>query len=406
MKIARDQNSLASVWNYFAQTFVLVVFFVAPKVHSQEGSFTGIHHNYQEARALGMGDAFVAVADDSSALFYNPAGLAWLESGQFVGSLDFGFSSGMLSFNSSLTSAMESSTNPTQQYQAISEFLSSNYGKVYGARAGLFQGVYVRPRWGVAFLPLDLQSEISIINQGVPGGSLRVFADSTIAYGFARKLESVPGRFAWGVTGKFINRGYLAKSFNALDVLVDGSALIKTSDFKDGYTLDFDLGTLWKPEIPTEGFWSSLRWASPTFGLVMRNALDYGFGRTFKLFNKQADPSDPPEKLNRVFDIGSRWEYPKKWILGGRGALDIRDIGHPQWNFRRGLHLGFEFDWTMKSWWKGHYRLGLSQMYPSFGLSMLLGVFRLDLTTYSEDVGSSSSPVENRYYQTKLNLDF
>jgi len=29
------------------------------------------------ARALGLGEAFVAIADDESALFYNPAGLAW-----------------------------------------------------------------------------------------------------------------------------------------------------------------------------------------------------------------------------------------------------------------------------------------------------------------------------------------
>ncbi|MEI7974158.1 MAG: hypothetical protein WCH11_07310, partial [Bdellovibrio sp.] len=97
MKIARDLKSFVWGWTYFVRTFMFVLFFVAPSAHSQEGSFTGIHHSYQEARALGMGDAFVAVADDSSALFYNPAGLAWLESGQFVGSLDFGVSSGVLS---------------------------------------------------------------------------------------------------------------------------------------------------------------------------------------------------------------------------------------------------------------------------------------------------------------------
>ena len=31
------------------------------------------------ARALGMGGAFVAVADDANALYYNPAGLALIE---------------------------------------------------------------------------------------------------------------------------------------------------------------------------------------------------------------------------------------------------------------------------------------------------------------------------------------
>ena len=34
------------------------------------------------ARAPGMADAFVAVADDANALFYNPAGLGQLKDGQ------------------------------------------------------------------------------------------------------------------------------------------------------------------------------------------------------------------------------------------------------------------------------------------------------------------------------------
>jgi len=40
------------------------------------------------ARAIGMGGAFVAVADDSSATFWNPAGLTEVEGGQFLLSAD------------------------------------------------------------------------------------------------------------------------------------------------------------------------------------------------------------------------------------------------------------------------------------------------------------------------------
>ena len=36
------------------------------------------------ARVAGMGGAFVAIANDASALYYNPAGVAWLNSKQFV----------------------------------------------------------------------------------------------------------------------------------------------------------------------------------------------------------------------------------------------------------------------------------------------------------------------------------
>ena len=36
------------------------------------------------ARATALGGAFTATADDASAIFYNPAGLAWLEEGWSV----------------------------------------------------------------------------------------------------------------------------------------------------------------------------------------------------------------------------------------------------------------------------------------------------------------------------------
>ena len=37
------------------------------------------------ARAMGMGGAFVAIADDASAVYYNPAGISQLERAQFSG---------------------------------------------------------------------------------------------------------------------------------------------------------------------------------------------------------------------------------------------------------------------------------------------------------------------------------
>ena len=391
--------------NLFRNSLLICLLISWIEAHAQDGSFTGIHHQYQNTRALGMGDAFTAVADDYSALFYNPAGLIFVDKGQFNGSIDLNVSSNFLSFNSSLSKASSNSSDANAQYTQIAELLNSNYGNVYGARFGLLHGIYARPRWAVGFLPMDFKLEMSVINQGVPGVSARAFADTTLAYGFAQDIRGLPGRLAWGTTFKFINRGYFSKSFNALDLMVDGNNLFKTSDMREGYTLDLDLGTMWRPDLPDEGFWSNLRHTRPTFSFVIRNALDYGFGRTLKLLNKQANTANPPEKLNRVFDLGSRWEYPKKWLFGGRGSFDIRDIGHPQWTFRKGFHAGLEFDWTVKSWWKGQYRFGLSQFFPSAGVSMLLGVFRLDLSTYSEDVGSSSSPRENRYYQLVLNLD-
>lgn len=45
---------------------------------SSYGNVAGIFDLSTSARAAGMGGAFVALADDESAVFYNPAGLGWL----------------------------------------------------------------------------------------------------------------------------------------------------------------------------------------------------------------------------------------------------------------------------------------------------------------------------------------
>ena len=56
--------------------------------YAAESVGTAIHHHYQAPRAMGMGGAFVAVANDYSALFYNPAGLDRIDENDLNLSLD------------------------------------------------------------------------------------------------------------------------------------------------------------------------------------------------------------------------------------------------------------------------------------------------------------------------------
>lgn len=58
----------------FGAALAIAVFFVASPAYP-----SGFQVMTQGARAMGMGLAFTAVADDASAVFYNPAGLGWQE---------------------------------------------------------------------------------------------------------------------------------------------------------------------------------------------------------------------------------------------------------------------------------------------------------------------------------------
>jgi len=250
---------------------------------------------------------------------------------------------------------------------------------------------------------MDLTLEYQVHNQAAPALNVRAYADTTLAYGYGNDIHGLlPGRLSWGATAKFINRGYANKQVNALDFVADSKSF-KKEDLRDGYTVDFDLGVLYTPVVATEGIMSVFQLAKPTLGAVVRNVADYGFKQSFKIFNKTQ--VDPPEKLNRVLDLGAKFEYPSFWIFSGRGELDVRDIAHPNFTWRRALHAGLEFDWTVSSWWKGNYRVGVNQGYFTAGVSALLFIFNLDVVTFAEDVGTYNSPKENRIYMAKFNLD-
>jgi hypothetical protein len=387
------------------KVIVLLFSLLSGPSFAQEGVQTAIHHHWQSTRALGMGNAFIATADDYAALFYNPAGLARRTNGHLNMSMEFGGSLNIQKFYGDLDSVSKATyANDGEKNTAYIELLNKYYGKNLGFRVKAFEGIWVRPGWGIGIVPIDFTMDLQVHNQGTPALDIRTYADTTIAYGYGADASGIlPGRFSWGLTTKFVNRVYANRELNTLSLIADSST-VRKEDAREGYTVDADVGILYSPPIPEEGLFSLFKLAKPTFGAVVRNVADYGFKSSLKLVNKEK--TDAPEKLHRVFDLGAKFEYPDLWIFGGRGEVNFRDIGHPNFTTRRSFHLGFEFDWTVASWWKGAYRVGVNQGYPTFGLSALFLVFNLDFVTYGEEVGTFSTPKENRVYMAKLNLDF
>ncbi|RYZ76257.1 MAG: hypothetical protein EOP06_31510, partial [Proteobacteria bacterium] len=274
--------------------------FCVLEARAADGVSFRIHHQYQSMRALGMGDAFVAVANDYSALFYNPAGLARRTDGEVNLSLDVGATPKIQDISNQFKDAQNSSTNESAKQQAIIDVINKNAGNTYGLRVMGPSGVWVRPNWGMAVLPADVSVQMDLHNQVGPAINATVFADTTIAYGYARDFDWLPdSRLSLGITGKVINRGYFSRPVTAMEAAVN-SSIVSQDDLLEGYTVDADIGTLWTPNIPAEGILSWLALAKPTFGAVIRNVGEVGFGQSFKLLNKQK--TSAPEKNYRVLD--------------------------------------------------------------------------------------------------------
>lgn len=381
--------------------FLASVFLFYSMESQAEGALDfSIHQEYVSTRALGMGNAFSAVVNDHSAIFYNPAALARREDGQ----LHFFLRASIDEDYFKLTKDIDNAKGQEDDVQAISDLIEANYGNHYHARVPTLGGMWVRPNWGVAFIPADLSVDVGIHRQVGPSLNVNAYLDSTLAYAYARNFDwfGKDHLFSMGATVKALHRVFFSDSLAAAAMAADQDIFDKNRA-KEGMTVDLDIGTLYTPPIPQGGFFSFLKYMKPTFAIVVRNALDYGFPINFNIID---DNSKEPPNAQRRFDFGSSFELPKFWVFDPKVALDIRDVGHDNWTPKKGFHMGAEMYWTMFNWWKGHWSVGLNQGYWTAGFGARMAWFQLDVASYGEEVGTRSVPIESRRYMAELSLDF
>lgn len=359
-----------------------------------------IHQEYTSTRALGMGNAFTAVADDHSAIFYNPATLALRKDSQLRMFLRGGTTPETLD----LFDEIDKAGQQTDEVNAYTDLIMSHYGDHFYFRAPTIGGMWVKPKWGIALIPVDLSLDAAVHRQLGPMLNLNMYMDTTLAVSYADKLKWLPKRhtLTWGTTIKSIHRIHVGEAVSA-GQLANGSDLFDTERANEGLTIDLDIGTYWKPPVPQRGFFKFLKYMEPSFAIVGRNLIDYGFKQNFHFIDKN---SGEPPHLQRRFDFGSRWDLPKFWVFDPKLAADIRDVGHDNFTLRKGTHVGLEFYWKLYSWWKGHWSVGLNQEYWTAGFGARFGFFQLDLATFGEEVGTDSVKVESRRYIAEMSLDF
>lgn len=367
-------------------------------LHSQETATYGIHQDYISTRAMGMGNAFTAIADDYSALFYNPAALAEREEGNFnLNVANISTTTGESSFLD-LYDDIDVASNKQPKSEANNEMarlIESKYGKRYHARASTLSALYAGKGIGWAFIPVDLTLNMDVHQQIGPTLNVVAYLDSTVAFAYARKIGAIEG-LSVGGTAKVVHRGYFGKSIPAVE-LVANSNFVKASDAKEGATLDFDLGTLY--HLPVTLPLNTK--ASAAF--VVRNVLDYGFAKNFHFIDAN---SGKPVPLERRFDVGTVLNFPKFLLFHPTFSADIRDMGHPNWRFRKGYHVGTELALFIHQYLRASIALGINQGYGTAGITFQGLFFRLEATTYGEEVGTAGLPKENRITMAKFSLDF
>lgn len=379
--------------------FVLVVALSAISFSASAGETVNriIHQHYIAPRAMGMGNTFSGI-DDYNVMFYNPAGLASLEEGRMNIGIGGAISKDFLDFGKDIQDLSDIPESDATKNQQIADFLSSKYGETYAARIPRMNFIYTRPKWGIALIPVDLSLYMSPHQIVGPMLDVTAYQDTTLAFGWAKKTANK--KFSWGFLGKAIYRANVDKSFLAVDLANDGD-IIRDQDYKEGMTVDADAGVQWSPYLNrNKGFFRKLK---PTFSAVLRNIADYGFTSNFEIFNEN---STEPEKLGRRLDLGSRWDFTKWSVFEPRLMIDVRDIGHDYWTLEKGLHLGAEIKYNVGKGLYGSFQGGMSQMLWTAGFGIQTYLLKLEVTSYAEEVGTSSEKLSNRVYLAQVNFNW
>lgn len=365
-----------------------------PVAQAGEAITFAIPQQYVSPRALGMGGAFVGLADDYNAIFYNPAGLARLEESH----TNLGIGGAVDTKFVKLKGDIEKASG-SNDITSITDLLNNNYGNNYHARATL-GGIYARPRWALAIIPVDIQVTTGIHQLGGASLDLIAYQDTTIAYGYGWDVNWFKqDRMSLGVTAKAIYRGYYNKELNAFD-LAYNSNLLRSQDAQEGLLADFDFGSLWTMKVANDSF---MRFFRPSAGFTIRNVVDASPISNMHMIDKN---SSAAPRTGRRFDLGTAFETPDWWIFKTRALADLRDIGADNFTFGKGVHLGAEFLWKIRNWWQGGWRVGVNQGYFTAGFTGRLFIFNLDLATYAEEMGPSDNPYASRRYVLKASLDW
>jgi len=344
-------------------------------------------------RPLGMGGAYVGLADDENAMFHNPAGLAFSEQKWSfnITPLMLDTSQKTVEFAGWLANNLSRlGSDFTQWTQSdLDKFSDANVRLGYNANVTLllpptaFGFPFAAGAYGNLKSNFNL-SQVGLIPEVIIDSTIDVVVPVSIAQKlFIPALDQFfdtalgGGRLGVGVTGKFIQRFAFEERRSALELSSFGHITDKLSDaIKNPKTgMGFDVGVMY-----------GLPWGL-SFGLAAQDIATTIGGDSV------------PMKLNFgvAYRAGDFSFGPfNEWVF----AFDVDSINDGEVTFFNKLHMGVETNLV------GFLRLrgGLYQGYPGFGLAFNFFLFRLDYITHAVELGKFPGQLEDRQHTLALSI--
>lgn len=364
------EDRIASMDKLFVTT--IIIFFLQSTAWAEEW-----REFYSNARALGMGNASLAVTNDETALLLNPAALGRLRD----------------QYGTLFDPEYETNTNAVNVYkiagignnftvQKAKDTTDTYRDTYYHHRAQVFPS-YVRKYFGLGFLyrtHLDAQMNTA-------GDTLNVNYRNDIALIGGLSLRLFDGRIKLGVNGKIISR---IEVQNAA-VNPAGDLDMTTIGATEGMGLSTDAGLL------LTGPWIWL----PTLGAVIR---DVG-GTTFdKRSGVRGTFASTPNKTEQQIDVAMALFPIHSNSWRSAWTLEYKDVtmARSDRDSAKRMHFGFEYNWADIFFLRG----GYNQRYWTAGLELASEFIQWQVASYGEEIGTESAPQEDRRYVVKFAFRF
>lgn len=342
-------------------TFMLLLSLEASAIDFEDGVFPEF---VTSTRALAMGNAFIAKADDASAVFYNPAGLGTVRYPHLHLS-NFGFETNKGAIDAaSGNKATDILSNSTKMFS------------IDGLRKVLLLRPQTLAHSRIHALP-NFTSRYFSMGYMLAKRTRGVVNDTTSAtgYEFADRLDHGPyvalnlslfgGVVKAGISGLYLKR----KELNSEG---DPNSTVETPDSS------YKKGTAF---VSTAGGKITLPFTFlPTFAGTVHNA----FGSKFKEESAAGAPVNIPLSYDLGFSITPQIGTSTRVHL----EVNLKDIGGAYGSVAstRKILVGAEFDFSRVFF----FRIGYGDGFGSAGLGIKSRKLEFDLTTYAVDTTTAS----------------
>jgi hypothetical protein len=340
---------------------------------------------YLSGRALGMGEAFVALSDDYNALYYNPAGLARLNTPMDAGmalKFDLGDFFGIAGDGANIAGAHANSFSNVDSLAADNTLVDDIMlfdRKPVGF--GTLPEMHFAARSTDPDLPIGIGAAWYLGSQGrfmldkgiyVPSASANVRTDLVLK--IAGAIQPLPG-LCVGLSPTLATYSRISQTVNIQEYQSVADSMTAKIDkeqqriYRPGFGLGYTAGVMYDI-VPTE-----LRVGAVMYNLFLSMdhqnvpaTYSFGFAYLPAVLRKQG--------MLRYMNF----------------AMDVQDA-FGDLPFLSKLNMGAEMNLSL-----AQIRGGFKGGYPCYGLLLNLLIFQFEFTTWAEEAGLYTGQLEDRHY--------